>query len=61
MTFVYLICFLILTLGVVLIFGLTPDRISDDVLKIISKKPSLRSRSLIAKGKKKSRTQSPLW
>ena len=55
MTFVYLICFLILTLGVVLIFGLTPDRISDDVLKIISKKPSLRSRSLIAKGKKKSR------
>lgn len=55
MTFVYLICFIIAIIGIVLLLGLTPDRITNDILRLSSPKQTLREEVLIAKGRKKSR------
>ena len=55
MTFVYLICFILLVLGAVLVLGLTPDRITEDIMRFASPKQTLREKVLTAKGKKKSR------
>lgn len=55
MTFVYLICFIIAIIGIVLLLGLTPDRITNDILRLSSPKQTLREKVLIAKGRKKSR------
>lgn len=46
---------LLLIIAIVLLFGLTPERITDDILKIISPNKSLRDKVKIAQGKKKSR------
>ena len=55
MTFVYLICFLLITAGAVVLLRLTPVKITDDLMKFVSPKQTLRDKVLTAKGKKKSR------
>jgi Flp pilus assembly protein TadB len=46
---------LLLILATVLLLGLTPQKITDDILKIVSPKKSLRDRIKIERGSKKSR------
>ena len=55
MTVVYLLCFLLLCAGIVLLLGLTPEVITDDMMMLISPKQTLRDQALIAQGRKKSR------
>lgn len=55
MTFVYLICFLLLAVGAVLLLKLTPERITGDLMRFVSLKQTLRDKVLTRKGKKKSR------
>lgn len=55
MTFVYLISFLLLAVGAVLLLKLTPERITGDLMRFISPKQTLRDKVLTRKGKKKSR------
>lgn len=55
MTFVYLICFLLLAFGAVLLLKLTPERITGDLMRFVSPKQTLRDKVLTRKGKKKSR------
>ena len=50
-----LIASLLLIVAVIFLFGLTPERITDDMMKIISPKQTLRDKVKIAGGKKKSR------
>jgi Flp pilus assembly protein TadB len=50
-----LIASLLLIVAIVLLFGLTPERITDDMMKIISPKQTLLDKVKIAQGKKKSR------
>ena len=54
MTFVYLICFLLLAVGAVLLLKLTPERITGDLMRFVSPKQTLRDKVLTRKGKKKS-------
>ena len=54
MTFLYLICFLLLAVGIILLLGLTPDRVMKDLSRGETKGPTLRSRTLRAKGKQTS-------
>lgn len=55
MTAAYLLCFLLLCAGIVLLLGLTPEVITDDMMRLISPKQTLRDKVLIAQGRKKSR------
>lgn len=55
MTVVYLLCFLLLCAGIVLLLGLTPEVITDDMMRLISPEQTLRDKVLIAQGRKKSR------
>lgn len=55
MTFVYLICFLLLAVGAVLLLKFTPERITGDLMRFVSPKQTLRDKVLTRKGKKKSR------
>lgn len=55
MTFVYLICFILLAVGAVLLLKLTPERITGDLMRFVSPKQTLRDKVLTRKGKKKSR------
>lgn len=55
MTFVYLICFLLLAVGAVLLLKLTPERITGDLMRFVSPKQTLRDKVLTRKGRKKSR------
>ena len=55
MTFVYIICFAIFTVGVVLFLKLTPDQLTKDLSTFFNKKKSLRDQSLTARGEKKTR------
>ena len=55
MTFLYLICFLLLAVGAVLLLKLTPERITGDLMRFVSPKQTLRDKVLTRKGKKKSR------
>ena len=55
MTFVYLICFLLVTVGTLFILKLTPEKITNDLMRFVSPKQTLRDKVLTAKGKKKSR------
>ena len=50
-----LITSLLLIAAIVILFGLTPERITDDITKLISPKQTLRDMVKIAQGKKKSR------
>jgi len=55
MTAVYVICFLLLAVGVVFVFSMTPDSVTTDVMRIFEKKETLKEKALIAQGKKKSK------
>ena len=55
MTFLYLLCFIISVIGIALLLGLTPDRVTEDIIRFSEPNQSLREKVLIAKGKKKSR------
>ena len=55
MIIVYILCFLLLCAGIVLLLGLTPEVITDDMMRLISPKQTLRDKVLIAQGRKKSR------
>ena len=48
-------CLIIAIIGIVLLLGLTPDRVTNDILRLSSPRQTLREKILIAKGKKKSR------
>lgn len=53
---VFSICSSLLCIAaIILLFGLTPDRIANDFMKLVASKPSLRDKVKIAQGKKKSR------
>lgn len=55
MTIVYLVCFLLMAIAIVLLLGLTPESITEDIMRFASPKQSLRDKVLTAIGKKKSR------
>ena len=55
MTFVYLICFLLINIGTILLLHLTPEKITNDLMLFVSPKQTLRDKVLTVKGKKRSR------
>lgn len=55
MTFVYLICFLLITVGAIILLRLNPEKITDDLMRFVSPKQTLREKVQTAKGKKRSR------
>lgn len=55
MTFVYLICFLLITAGAIILLRLNPEKITDDLMRFVSPKQTLREKVMTAKGKKRSR------
>lgn len=55
MTFVYLICFLLISAGAIILLRLNPEKITDDLMRFVSPKQTLREKVLTAKGKKRSR------
>ena len=42
MTFVYLICFLLVTVGILFMLKLTPEKITNDLMRFVSPKQTLR-------------------
>ena len=55
MTILYFLCVVLAIAAIVLLLGLTPKRITDDITRIITPVQSLRDKAKIAQGKKKSR------
>ena len=55
MTFIYFICFLLITVGVIILLRLNPEKITDDLMRFVSPKQTLREKVLTVKGKKRSR------
>ena len=55
MIVLYLIGFLLLSAGIVLVLRITPESVTDDVMRLVSPEQTLRTKSRIAKGKKRSR------
>ena len=51
----YLLSFLLLAAGTVIMLGITPETVTDDMMRFISPKQTLRDKAQIAKGRKKSR------
>lgn len=51
----YLIGFLLISAGIILLLGITPEVVTNDMMKFISPKQTLRDKAQIAKGRKKSR------
>lgn len=50
-----IIAFILAAVGIVLALGITPESVTNDIMKLVSPKQPLRDKALIAKGKKKSR------
>ena len=55
MTYIYFICFLLITAGTIILLRLNPEKITDDLMRFVSPKQTLREKVLTAKGKKRSR------
>ena len=55
MTFIYFICFLLITIGVIILLRLNPEKITDDLMRFVSPKQTLREKVQTAKGKKRYR------
>ena len=55
MTFIYFICFLLITAGTVILLRLNPETITNDLMRFVSPKQTLRDQVLTARGKKRSR------
>lgn len=51
----YLIGFLLICVGGILLLGLTPESVTDDIMHFISPEQTMRDQVLLAQGKKKSR------
>ena len=51
----YLLSFLLAAAGIVILLGITPETVTDDMMRFISPKQTLRDKAQIAKGRKKSR------
>ena len=51
----YLLCFILLVAGTFLIFELTPETVTDDIMHMVVPEQTLRDKVLIAQKKKKSR------
>ena len=51
----YLIGFLLISAGIILLLGITPEVVTNDIMRFISPKQTLRDKAQIAKGRKKSR------
>ena len=52
MSAIYIVCFLALTVGIVLVLGLTPEQLTRDLAGLFQRRKSLREQSLNARGKK---------
>ena len=52
---IYILSFVLLSAGIILLLGLTPESIADDIMRIFAPEQTLRDKVLIAKNKKKSR------
>ena len=55
MTSLYIICFVLLSAGIILLLGLTPENVTDDIMRLFASEQTLRDKVLIARNKKKSR------
>ena len=55
MTSLYIICFVLLSAGIILLLGLTPENVTDDIMRLFASEQTLRDKVLIAKNEKKSR------
>ena len=55
MTSLYIICFVLLSISAFLLLGLTPESITNDIMRLFASKQTLRDKILIAKNKKRSR------
>lgn len=55
MTLLYILSFLIMTTGIVILLEITPESVTDDVMRLVSPKQTLKDKVLIAQGKKKTR------
>lgn len=53
MTVVFIFCFIVASVGIVLALDLTPKRIGQEVSTLFNREQSLRERALLARGKKK--------
>ena len=53
MTAVYIICFLLMAAGTIILLGLNPEQVNRDVSEFFDKKQSLKDRSLKAQGRKR--------
>lgn len=53
MTVVFIFCFIVASVGIVLALDLTPKRIGREVSALFNREQSLRERALLARGKKK--------
>ena len=51
----YLVGFLLICVGGILLLGLTPESVTDDIMHVISPEQTMRDQVLLAQGKKKSR------
>ena len=52
MTSLYIICFVLLSIGAFLLLGLTPESITVDIMRLFAPELTLRDKVLIAKNKK---------
>ena len=55
MTALYIICFVLLSAGIILLLGLTPENVTDDIMRLFASEQTLHDKVLIARNKKKSR------
>ncbi len=51
MTIMYVICFILMCVGIGFLLGLTPQRIGDDIGKLLDRKQSMKEKALTARGK----------
>lgn len=55
MTVIYIFAFLLITAGIVLLLDLNPERITNDIMRLVSPKQPILDKVLISQGRKKSR------
>lgn len=53
MTVIYIVCFILMVVGIIFALRLTPEQINKDISQLFTKKESLKDRVLSARGKKK--------
>ena len=53
MTAIYIVCFILMVVGIIFALRLTPEQINKDISQLFTKKESFKDRALSARGKKK--------